>query len=444
MPTPPTDSQPISAETLAGALDGTEYGPVVQGGANRRQLNSQLLTYIQGAISIAQSQVSGLVTALAGKLAAASNLSDVANAGTARTNLGAAPNDASFITTAAESGLSAEAVLGTGVIMSGLASARPAAGTAGRLYYATDTGDWSRDNGSTWDLISTNIGTLSAASSVAGTDEAAVNQGGTTRKATYAQILAYIQAAAGRSTFSNANYTVLATDRYVAQVGTLSASRTATLPAASSVAAGYSIVIADESGTVTSPNTIVIARAGSDTINGATSYTITTPYASIRLTSDGSSKWFYDVQGPGRGGTGVGTSGATANTVFAGPTSGGAALPAMRALVGADLPVGAMPSAQTLVDQATVTWDVSAGAFATLTLGGNRTMAAPTNLVAGASYALKVAQDGTGSRTLTWNAVFKWPSGTAPTLSTAASAVDIVTFISDGTNLYGSALKTFS
>lgn len=47
----PTDSQKISAETLAGALDGTEYGPVVQGGANRRQLNSQLLTYINANIS---------------------------------------------------------------------------------------------------------------------------------------------------------------------------------------------------------------------------------------------------------------------------------------------------------------------------------------------------------------------------------------------------------
>lgn len=47
----PTDGQKISAETLASALDGTEYGPVVQGGANRRQLNSQLLTYTQVAVS---------------------------------------------------------------------------------------------------------------------------------------------------------------------------------------------------------------------------------------------------------------------------------------------------------------------------------------------------------------------------------------------------------
>lgn len=78
----------ISADASAGTLDGTETIPVVAGGANKRTTGAALLTYIQGAISIAQSQVSGLTAALSGKLAAASNLSDLANAGTARTNLG--------------------------------------------------------------------------------------------------------------------------------------------------------------------------------------------------------------------------------------------------------------------------------------------------------------------------------------------------------------------
>ena len=48
----------------------------------------------------------------------------------------------------------------------------------------------------------------------------------------------------------------------------------------------------------------------------------------------------------------------------------------------------------------------------------------------------EVIQDATGSRTISWNSVFKWASGTAPTLSTAASAKDFFTFRSDGTNLY--------
>jgi hypothetical protein len=90
----------------------------------------------------------------------------------------------------------------------------------------------------------------------------------------------------------------------------------------------------------------------------------------------------------------------------------------------------------TLTDGATINWDVNSGATATVTLGGNRTVAAPTNLVAGAFYALEIIQDATGSRTLTWNSVFKFANGVAPVLSTAASARDYVVFRSNGTNLY--------
>ena len=71
-------------------------------------------------------------------------------------------------------------------------------------------------------------------------------------------------------------------------------------------------------------------------------------------------------------------------------------------------------------------------------------MAAPTNLKDGATYILRVIQDATGTRTITWNSVFKWPGGTAPTLSTGNGAIDIITFVSDGTNLYGTAQLNFS
>lgn len=57
---------------------------------------------------------------------------------------------------------------------------------------------------------------------------------------------------------------------------------------------------------------------------------------------------------------------------------------------------------------------------------------------------LKVIQDGTGSRTITWPAAARWSGGTAPTLSTAASSVDIVTFWYDGTNYDGVASLNFS
>ena len=96
---------------------------------------------------------------------------------------------------------------------------------------------------------------------------------------------------------------------------------------------------------------------------------------------------------------------------------------------------------QTLTDGATINWDVSLGRVATVTLGAaGRTMAAPTNLKVG-TYILRVYQDATGSRTITtWNSVFKWTAAVAPVLSTGANKLDIITFFSDGTNLYGSYL----
>ena len=94
-------------------------------------------------------------------------------------------------------------------------------------------------------------------------------------------------------------------------------------------------------------------------------------------------------------------------------------------------------TAQVLADGATVSWNMNLGAVATLTLAGSRTMAAPTNLKIGASM-LVINQDATGSRIITWNAVFKWSAGAAPVLSTAAGAKDILSLFSDGTFLYGS------
>jgi hypothetical protein len=89
-----------------------------------------------------------------------------------------------------------------------------------------------------------------------------------------------------------------------------------------------------------------------------------------------------------------------------------------------------------LTDAATIAWDTATSQVATFTfVSTNRTMGAPTNLKNGAFYALAVIQNG-GSNTLTWNSIFKWASGTAPTLSTAAGAKDYFTFRSDGTNLY--------
>ena len=90
----------------------------------------------------------------------------------------------------------------------------------------------------------------------------------------------------------------------------------------------------------------------------------------------------------------------------------------------------------TLTDAATINTNFNNGNVQRVTLAGNRTMAAPTNMKDGATYIFIIKQDATGSRTLTWNSVFKFPGGTAPTLTTTANAVDIISGVSDGTNIY--------
>lgn len=96
---------------------------------------------------------------------------------------------------------------------------------------------------------------------------------------------------------------------------------------------------------------------------------------------------------------------------------------------------------QALSDSATVAWDMSLGTYATLTIAGNRTMALPTNLKDGSAI-LKLKQDATGSRTMTWNAAFKWSNGVAPVLSTGAGKTDAFSFIVDAVDgtLMGSYL----
>ena len=86
----------------------------------------------------------------------------------------------------------------------------------------------------------------------------------------------------------------------------------------------------------------------------------------------------------------------------------------------------------TLTDGSTVSWNALTQPVAKVTLAGNRTMAAPSGGVTGQFIALLVIQDGTGSRTLTWNAVYEFKDDTAPTLTTTASKGDNFTFRYNG------------
>jgi hypothetical protein len=82
-----------------------------------------------------------------------------------------------------------------------------------------------------------------------------------------------------------------------------------------------------------------------------------------------------------------------------------------------------------LTDGATITPDFADSNNFSVTLGGNRTLANPSNLVAGQSGSLFITQDGTGSRTLAWGSYWDFAGGTAPTLTTTAGAVDRVDYV---------------
>ena len=112
--------------------------------------------------------------------------------------------------------------------------------------------------------------------------------------------------------------------------------------------------------------------------------------------------------------------------------------PALKALTAGDIADDLITSAKlnysesTLTDQATVAWDASTQDVCKLTLGGNRTLAAPTNSTTGQFISILVIQDGTGSRTITWNAVYEFASDTAPTLTTTANLGDVFVFRYNG------------
>jgi len=81
-----------------------------------------------------------------------------------------------------------------------------------------------------------------------------------------------------------------------------------------------------------------------------------------------------------------------------------------------------------LTDGSTITPDFAVANNFSVTLGGNRTLANPSNQTAGQTGTIVITQDGTGSRTLAYGSNYKFAGGTAPTLTTTANAVDTLVF----------------
>lgn len=86
-------------------------------------------------------------------------------------------------------------------------------------------------------------------------------------------------------------------------------------------------------------------------------------------------------------------------------------------------------------DGSTVTFDMATSNLHTVTLGGNRTLAV-SNVAVGQTFILRLVQDGTGSRTVTWFSTLKWAGGVAPTLTTTANKTDVVGFLCTSSGNY--------
>lgn len=84
-----------------------------------------------------------------------------------------------------------------------------------------------------------------------------------------------------------------------------------------------------------------------------------------------------------------------------------------------------------------ITLSLTNGTVQIITLTGNCTYTFPT-ATAGKSFMLLQLQDATGSRTVTWPSSVKWPSSTAPTITSTASKGDKFVFTADGTYWWGS------
>lgn len=98
-----------------------------------------------------------------------------------------------------------------------------------------------------------------------------------------------------------------------------------------------------------------------------------------------------------------------------------------------------------LVDgEGAIPWNLDDSQVASITLGSNLILLTPINMKNGGTYILTIKQDGTGNRALTYGGAYKWPNGVIPTLTSVPGSVDIITFVSDGVNMFGVAQLNFS
>lgn len=97
---------------------------------------------------------------------------------------------------------------------------------------------------------------------------------------------------------------------------------------------------------------------------------------------------------------------------------------------------GSYNNIQTYTPAGTATLDLSKGNIHHITMPAGNITIALSNGTAGQCFIVRILQDGTGSRTVTWFTTIRWAGGSAPTLTTAASKADTVGFEITGSSTY--------
>ena len=83
----------------------------------------------------------------------------------------------------------------------------------------------------------------------------------------------------------------------------------------------------------------------------------------------------------------------------------------------------------TATDNTSIVLDMTSNNNFAITLGGSNTFINPTIMNPGQSGVIWITQDNTGGRAPSWGSYWKFPSNTAPTLTSTANSVDAVVYI---------------
>lgn len=205
-----------------------------------------------------------------------------------------------------------------------------------------------------------------------------------------------------------------------------------------------SLTITTSTGTLTITNSKVISFSNTLTFAGTDSTTMTFPSTSATIARTDAANTFtghQTIEGvttTGATGTGLLVFGTTPTLTT--PVLGVATVTSLAAATNSSISMlsGTYNTIQTYTPSGagTATLDLSKGNIHHITMPAGNITIAISNGTAGQVFLVRILQDSSGSRTVTWFTTIKWPAATAPTLTTGANKADTVAFEVTGSNTY--------